>query len=480
MMWRMLMPLALSCACSGNALPVDESERRLPEAVAVDGFEIDRTRVTVARYRECVEAEACVADGLDFHRACHWSRDGYDGLPINCLDWFQAAAFCAWAGKRLPTDAEWARASAEGIVDLEAGIAEWVADEADAPRGMHVALGGQPAQGAAPPLRRRGEPSPAIGFRCAGPISKAHDALAVLADRPKPTRRTVAARTTVLKANLFVAQGRLAYVRNRNMRDFELVIVDLAGRHETVIDWKQTFGGISFAAGGRRLLFHGKSPDRARYLASLAWDSGSTEAEATLLVESESAVLFPVLRPDGEQLAFHMSRGGLRVVLADARGTGAHLLPCREGDCSLPAWSPDGERIIYVVDSDRLVQLDMKSRATSTLHRVKEGDKITRPSLSPDGKRVLYTVLRGIGPYSTRASSSRIEILTLGKATPKIVLENKHSISSACWIGDAAIGYAEAKGGAGRFRLSMREIETDREAQISADRYFAYGCAWTP
>ncbi len=81
-------------------------------------FLLDRTEVPVRLYAACVTAGACTTtrkrgtgyradDPLRREWLCNLHREGRADHPINCVSRVQAAAFCKWAGKRLPTDAEW-------------------------------------------------------------------------------------------------------------------------------------------------------------------------------------------------------------------------------------------------------------------------------------------------------------------------------------------------------------------------------------
>jgi formylglycine-generating enzyme len=81
----------------------------LPQrSVTLSAFELDRHEVTVEQYAACVEAGACtLPDDVTRVLACNWGGVDRGRHPINCLSWPQAAAYCAWVGRRLPTEAEW-------------------------------------------------------------------------------------------------------------------------------------------------------------------------------------------------------------------------------------------------------------------------------------------------------------------------------------------------------------------------------------
>jgi formylglycine-generating enzyme required for sulfatase activity len=72
--------------------------------VELGEFWMHRDEVTVAQYRRFAEA-----NGRPMPDPPEWGWD--DRHPIVNVDWHDAAAYCAWAGGRLPTEAEWERAA---------------------------------------------------------------------------------------------------------------------------------------------------------------------------------------------------------------------------------------------------------------------------------------------------------------------------------------------------------------------------------
>lgn len=70
--------------------------------VTLTGYRIDETEVTRSAYLECIQdGGACNTP------SCDWDASGLPNHPVTCVTWDDALAYCTWAGKRLPTEAEW-------------------------------------------------------------------------------------------------------------------------------------------------------------------------------------------------------------------------------------------------------------------------------------------------------------------------------------------------------------------------------------
>ncbi len=75
----------------------------------ISSFKIDKYEVTNLQYRQCVTAGVCTPPSMNGFDVIpdYYTSAKYNNYPVTYVNWFQAAQYCDWAGKRLPTEAEW-------------------------------------------------------------------------------------------------------------------------------------------------------------------------------------------------------------------------------------------------------------------------------------------------------------------------------------------------------------------------------------
>ncbi|HEY4014593.1 MAG TPA: formylglycine-generating enzyme family protein [Polyangiaceae bacterium] len=89
----------------GSLNPHAPANERPPRTVNLDSFWIDRTEVTVGAYKACVDSGECARPART-SSACTFDQ-GDPELPVSCVHWRDADAYCRFAGKRLPSEREW-------------------------------------------------------------------------------------------------------------------------------------------------------------------------------------------------------------------------------------------------------------------------------------------------------------------------------------------------------------------------------------
>src|SRR6266404_3115071 len=79
-----------------------------PREIFVDSFYLDKFEITVARYAKFLQATGNVKAPEEWDTV-NVQTDGE--FPVVGVDWQDADSYCRWAGKRLPTEAEWEKAA---------------------------------------------------------------------------------------------------------------------------------------------------------------------------------------------------------------------------------------------------------------------------------------------------------------------------------------------------------------------------------
>jgi iron(II)-dependent oxidoreductase len=108
-------------------------------AVELPAFKIAGSPITQAQYAQFLE------DRGDVQPPVYWKRDPERGWlrrhfdrwveleprrPLSNISWFEADAYCRWAGRRLPSEAEWETAARLHGARMGIGnIWEWTSDE---------------------------------------------------------------------------------------------------------------------------------------------------------------------------------------------------------------------------------------------------------------------------------------------------------------------------------------------------------------
>lgn len=270
--------------------------------------------------------------------------------------------------------------------------------------------------------------------------------------------------------------GVVTYWRTKDLKKFDLVILDLNNKRKRVISVNGEMSSVEIDESGRVLYSALIDSDGKKISASLV--KVDVESGQVVRIENEDPVESkPRLSPGFDEIAYNYKEEkkplGIKVIDLDSGERAAVECPGRV--CMNPKWVSDNQ-IVFVSDKKRVYSYDFISGMSRLLYEGGEGRIYSAEIVSLSSRDALvFSVLHGEFRYPEGSSVYALDLKS-GEIEEIINLEGEVASVSKTLIPDVIMFPLSGGGGDGIYFFNMK---TKEKVSVSEDGWFFGAPSWS-